>query len=150
MQLTTFTDLAFRLLIYLALEPQRFATIAEIADYFGVSRNHMGKVAHRLGQGGFVTTIRGKGGGLKLARNSHEIRLGEIVRWMEPGLSLVECQLQGTGTKCRAAPSCSLNTLLEKALASFLATLDEHTLADAIPSDLETPTDLKVDPGDNR
>ncbi len=134
MQLTTFTDYAFRLLIYLALEPERTATITEVADYFGVSRHHMVKVAHHLGQGGFITTIRGKGGGLKLAQEPAELNLGDIVRWMEPSLSLVECQHQGKEGRCRAAPGCMLNGILAQALAAFLATLDRHSLADAIIS----------------
>ncbi len=133
MQLTTFTDYAFRLLIYLALDPERTATITEVSDYFGVSRHHMVKVVHRLGQGGFITTTRGKGGGLKLARKPADLKLGEVIRWMEPSLSLVECQHQGKEGRCRAAPSCRLNGILDRAMAAFLATLDRHSLADAIP-----------------
>jgi len=132
MQLTTFTDYAFRLLIYLALEPDRMATISEIANYFGISRHHLVKVAHQLGRGGFITTFRGKGGGLQLARKPDELNLGEIVRWMEPGLSLVECQHQGKEGRCRAAPSCHLNSILDEALVAFLATLDHYSLSDAI------------------
>ncbi len=134
MQLTTFTDYAFRLLIYLALNPERTATINEVSDYFGVSRHHMVKVVHRLGQGGFITTTRGKGGGLKLARKPADLKLGEVIRWMEPSLSLVECQHQGKEGRCRAAPSCRLNGILDRAMAAFLTTLDRHSLADAILS----------------
>ncbi len=134
MQLTTFTDNAFRLLIYLAAEPERSATIGEIAEYFAISHHHLVKVAHRLRQGGFIVTQRGKGGGIRLARPAAEINLGEVIRWMEPNLALVECQQAGE-TRCRAAPTCRLSQVFDEALAAFLATLDRYTLADALARD---------------
>src|ERR1700743_3445020 len=91
MRLTSYTDFSLRVLMYLALHPDRRPTIAEIAGRYGISRTHLMKVVHQLGLKGYVETVRGKGGGLRLARPMTEITVGEVVRRMEPDMALVAC-----------------------------------------------------------
>ena len=132
MQLSLHADYACRALIYLAIEPQ--ASIPKISEAFGISNNHLVKVVHRLGQEGFVKTTRGKGGGIQLARSPEEIRLGDVIRKMEPGFDMVECFNRATNT-CRILPGCGLNHALKEASDAFLATLDKYSLSDVIKNE---------------
>ncbi len=127
MHLTRFTDYGLRTLIYLALAPERLAMIAEIARAYDVSEHHMTKVVHRLGQAGLVTTLRGRNGGLRLARSAAEIGIGDVVRALEPELALAECQ---AGGRCAIRGACGLESILDEALGALLAVLDRYTLAD--------------------
>jgi Rrf2 family transcriptional regulator, nitric oxide-sensitive transcriptional repressor len=128
MRLTTYTDYTLRTLIYLALEPERLARIAEIAKAYGISENHLMKVVHQLGVAGYVETIRGKNGGLRLAVRPEAINLGAVVRRVEPDLDLVPC-FNPSGN-CRIRPVCALKGVLGDALGAFFAVLDRYTLAD--------------------
>ena len=128
MRLTTYTDYTLRTLIYLALEPERQARIAEIAKAYGISENHLMKVVHQLGVAGYVETIRGKNGGLRLAVRPEAINLGAVVRRVEPDLDLAPC-FNPSGT-CRIRPVCALKGVLGEALGAFFAVLDRCTLAD--------------------
>lgn len=129
MQLSLYSDYALRLLMRLALDPGRLVTIQEVADSYGISRNHLMKIAYALGQHGFITTLRGRRGGLKLARPAEEIGLGEVVRVTEDSLDLVECFNAQTNS-CVLAPHCQLKGILGEALEAFLAVLDRYSLAD--------------------
>jgi Rrf2 family nitric oxide-sensitive transcriptional repressor len=129
MQLTLFTDYCFRVLIYLAQQPQRRVTVTELSDYYGISRHHLVKVVHWLGRQGHVTTSRGKQGGLRLARPATDINIGQVARATEPGFDLVECFDAATNT-CRILPHCGLTGVLMGATRAFLAELDRYTLAD--------------------
>lgn len=131
MQLTRYSDYSLRVLIYLAVRPGQLATIDEITNAYGVSRAHMMKVVHRLGRGGFIETVRGRGGGLQLARPAAEIGLGDVVRYTEEKLDLVECFDPAT-SHCRIEPVCGLKGVLEEALGAFFDTLDQYTLADLV------------------
>lgn len=131
MRLTQLTDYALRVLIHLAQQPQRLCTIAEIAAHYGVSEPHLMKVAHQLGRAGWIVATRGRGGGLRLARPPREIRLGEVVRSMEPDFFIVEC-FSGASV-CTLTGSCGLTGVMDGALRSFIAHLDAHTLADIVP-----------------
>ncbi len=131
MQLTRYSDLSLRVLIYLAVRPDALATIEEIASAYGVSRAHLMKVVHQLGRGGFLETVRGRGGGFQLAREPGEIAVGEVVRYCEGEMNLVECFDPQTN-ECRIAPACGLRGVLEEALDAFLASLDRHTLEDLV------------------
>lgn len=132
MRLTTMTDYALRLLMYLAQQPGRLCTIAEAAQAHGISEAHLMKVTHHLGLLGWIETVRGKGGGMRLAREPHEIGLGEVVRDMEPDFHLVECF--STDNTCVRTGDCALTGVLQGALQDFLARLDGATLADIVPS----------------
>ena len=130
MRLTTYTDYTLRTLIYLALSPDRLVTIATIAESYGISENHLMKVAHQLGVAGYVETVRGKNGGLRLAKLPEDINVGDLVRRMEPDMELVACF--GASGTCTIQPSCVLKGALAEALDAFTAVLDRYTLADLI------------------
>ena len=131
MRLTTYTDYTLRVLMYLALEPGRLATIPEIAAAYGISENHLMKVVHQLGRSGVVEPIRGKGGGVRLAFDPQDIRLGQIVRASEGSAPIVEC-LAPADSNCRIAPSCRLAGILVEAFDALYETLDAYTLADLV------------------
>ena len=129
MRLTTFTDFALRALMRLAGEPQRSFSTSEIAEEFGISRNHLAKVVRDLGSSGFITTQRGVGGGFSLARPPQAITLGEVVRALEEESALVECFRQDGGD-CVLTPRCRLKSRLAAAREAFLRELDKSTLAE--------------------
>lgn len=134
MRLTFYTDYALRLLIYLALagdDRARRPTIAEIADFYGISRNHLTKVAHHLGRSGHIITVRGKGGGLRLGRPAEAIGLGELVRTTEPDFAFLPC-FAPVSEPCRIQPACGLIAPVREAAQAFFAVLDRYTLADVI------------------
>lgn len=130
MQLTQYTDYALRTLLYLAVTEEN-VTITEIAERYSISRNHLVKVVHNLGKLGYITTIRGRQGGLRLARAPEQINLGDVVRRTEPNFHLVEC-FNRTSDRCILTPSCQLKGVLGKAMGAFLAVLDGYTLADLV------------------
>lgn len=131
MHLTQHTDFALRTLIYLALCDPELATVQEIATAYDISRTHLMKVAHRLGQAGWVETVRGRGGGLRLARRPEDIVVGHVVRDSEEGFRIVECFSPGTPA-CRITPECTLKGVLAEARDAFLEVLDRRTLADLV------------------
>ena len=131
MQLTSYTDYALRVLLYLAMSPNRQANITEIADFFNISRNHLVKIVHQLGGKGFVKTTRGKGGGLSLQHPPETIRIGEVVRSMESHFNWVEC-FDPAQQHCRLMPGCGLKHLLARAGDAYLQVLDNATLADVL------------------
>ncbi len=130
MHITQHTDYALRVLMFLAANEHRRPTIKEISDTFGISRNHLMKVVNALIREGFVQGMRGRGGGLCLAQPPAQIRLGTVVRVMEPSMNLVECF--GTGGDCLLQPGCRLTGVLSRALEAFMAQLDASTLADVV------------------
>lgn len=133
MQLTRFTDFSLRVLIHLGTHPELRATVAGIAAEHGISRHHLTRVVHQLGAKGYIETVRGKGGGFRLARRPDQIRIGDVVRDMETGFDLAECFRPGE-TACRLLPACALRPVLAEAGRAFLASLDCYTLADLLPA----------------
>lgn len=129
MRLTTFTDYGFRMLMRMASAPDRAFSTAELAEEFGLSRNHLAKIMQRLAQGGIIATRRGSGGGASLARPAEEIRLGALIRLMEEDQPLVGCFASGGGN-CTLDGHCRLKACLRSAEAAFLAQMDRSTLAD--------------------
>jgi len=115
--------------MYLALDTERLATIAEIADAYHISANHLMKVVHQLSRRGVIESTRGKGGGIRLAKPAEDIRLGDIIRASEGSGPIVEC-MSAAENSCCIAPACQLNSILERAFEALYATLDEYTLAD--------------------
>ncbi len=128
MRLTTFTDYSLRVLIYLSTHKDQRAAVGEIAQAYDISRNHLMKVILFLSGEGYVETIRGKGGGVHLKMNPDQIRIGVLVRKAEEGTALVECFSQDS--ECCIEPVCILRDVLDKAVKSFYAGLDDYTLAD--------------------
>lgn len=131
MRLTTFTDYGLRALMRLATDPQRAFSTAELADEFQVSRNHLAKVIAALSAAGFIETRRGGGGGAVLARPADQITIGDAVRLLERGQSLVEC-FQADGGGCVLTPRCHLKGMLAAAEEAFLAELDRRKLSDCV------------------
>lgn len=130
MRLTLFTDYSLRVLMYVGVKDGA-ATISELAESYGVSRNHLMKVIQRLAQLGYLETARGRRGGLRLARPPGEISVGEVVRRMEDDLALVNC-FDPAAQPCVIAQGCVLRRALGEALEAFLAVLDGYTLEDLI------------------
>lgn len=133
MRLTSFTDYGLRALMLMAGEPQRSFSATELAELFGLSRNHLTKIMTTLATHGIVTTRRGAGGGAMLARPASDIRLGDVVEVLEQGQSLVEC-FGKDGGNCIINAGCRLKARLRAAEDAFLASLNRSTLADcALP-----------------
>ena len=130
MRLTFSTDYALRLLMLVGLETEHLVTIEEVADRFRISKNHLMKVAYQLGQAGYLETVRGRNGGLRLGKAPSQIVVGEVVRKMEPDFAVVECQ-NPTGY-CRITSSCVLRSAMREAVQAFLGKLDQYTLEDLL------------------
>ena len=128
MRLTRFSDYALRVLMYAATRGERLITVEETAAVYRISRTHLMKVCHLLTRAGFLRAVRGRSGGLTLARSPAEIGIGAVLRLTEPDFALVECF--GDGKGCAIAPHCRLQGVLHEALAAFLATIDRYSLAD--------------------
>ena len=127
MRLTQFSDYARRLLLYLAERPQTSCTIREIADWYGISKPHLVKVAHNLVKLGYVASTQGKGGGLRLARAAAQMNISALVKRTEPDFHLVEC-FDKDRNKCRITQACKLKHALHDATRAFFRSLEHHTL----------------------
>jgi Rrf2 family transcriptional regulator, nitric oxide-sensitive transcriptional repressor len=131
MRLTLHSDYALRLLMLLAIEPDVPHTIEEAGRRYRISRNHLKKVTQTLARAGFISVLRGRGGGLRLSRPAEAMNLGAVTRATEENLNLVECFDRRTNT-CVVAPVCGLRGPLEEALRAFFKVLDEYSLADLV------------------
>lgn len=130
MQLTLYTDYSLRVLIYLSRMPTEATTITEVSEFYKISRNHLVKVVHRLVVLGFITSLRGKGGGIKLAKEPNQINIGDVIRKAEPHFQMVECFNEKTN-QCAITPTCQLKGLINQGMQAFFKTLDCYTLVDA-------------------
>ncbi len=131
MQLTSFTDYGLRTLMYLAAHSEELVSVKEIAEYHGISRNHLVKVVHRLSQLKYIETIKGKGGGIRIAEGSIKLRLGDLIVELEPNMNMVECFDAQTNT-CRITESCQLKHYLYESTQNFIKTMNKYTLADTV------------------
>lgn len=129
MRLTSFTDYGLRMLMRMASAPERAFSTADLADEFGLSRNHLAKIMQRLSRAGLVDTRRGGGGGARLARPATELRLDAVIAVLEEDQPIVECFGAGQ-TLCTLDTQCRLKTRLRAAECAFLEELDRSTLAD--------------------
>jgi Rrf2 family nitric oxide-sensitive transcriptional repressor len=130
MRLTTFSDYSMRVIMYLGLQHGQLVTISDIAQAYNISGNHLTKVVHQLAQRGYVETVRGKGGGLRLVRDPKTINIGEMIRDSEGDSGLLPC-LDTDGTCC-IQPACKLMGMLREAQVALFAVLDKYTLADLL------------------
>ncbi|MDQ7774733.1 MAG: Rrf2 family transcriptional regulator [Paracoccus aminovorans] len=126
MRLTRYTDYAMRVLLYLGRQPERLCSIPEIARAYGISQNHLMKVINDLVNAGWLTSVRGRNGGIRLAKPADQISVGAIIRHTENDFDLVGCG------SCIIAPACGLTLALDEAMEAFLAVLDRQTLADVL------------------
>ncbi|WP_087973977.1 Rrf2 family transcriptional regulator [Oceanobacillus rekensis] len=137
MQLKKYTDYALRVLIYTGTKPNNeLASIKEISEVFHISQHHLGKIVFELNKMGLVETIRGRNGGLRLAKPADEINVGLLVRSLESDFTLLECFDQGTN-HCVISPACTLKHTLNKALHAFFKVLEEYTIKDLIKNEEE-------------
>ncbi len=128
MRLTSFTDYAFRVLLFTAAHEENLTTISEIQKAFGISKGHLMKIVHLLSTEGYLHAIRGRSGGIRLGKPPEEINLGQLVRLTEPDFRLVECF--GQNNQCIISQYCKMPGPLNLALEAFLETLDNHSLKD--------------------
>ena len=131
MQLTKFTDYSLRTLVYLGERPDKLVTIKEVSDYYGIVHSHLTKVVHLLSTSGYIHSVRGRNGGIRLAKPPQQIPIGAIVRTTEESLFLVEC-FDPKKQTCRLLPACKLRKGLNAAYKAFFNVLDDTTLADVI------------------
>jgi Rrf2 family nitric oxide-sensitive transcriptional repressor len=137
MRLTDYTDYALRVMLYLAVRDEGLATIQDISDAYGISKNHLMKVVQRLGELGWIETIRGRNGGLRINDRSLRLSVGEVVRATETDFELVSCfAAEGRAPRlCVIEPHCRLKHVFHEARSAFFAELDRHTIADlALPA----------------
>ncbi len=144
MRFTRYTDYALRVLMYLGRKGEELSTIKEIASRYGISENHLMKVVHQLGRHGYITTIRGRQGGMRLAAAPENINIGEVVRATEDDLNIVEC-FDGTRNDCPITGVCGLTSMIGEALQAFLAVLDQKSLADVLGKSPGLGAALKLD-----
>lgn len=132
MRLTMYTDFSLRVLMYIGVkEKSELSTILEISNAYGISKNHLMKVTYELGKLGLIETVRGRGGGIRLALLPEEINIGEVVRKTEDDFNLVEC-FNCTTNRCVITPVCKLRNVLHQALDAYITVLDQYTLQDLI------------------
>jgi len=131
MELTRYTDYSLRILIFLALNPERLVTIDEMAECYRISRHHVAKAVYHMALMRIIRTERGKGGGMRLAVKPDEINIGKLVRRTEPHMNLLECFDVEINT-CPLIASCRLKKVLKQAKVAFLEVLDQYTLADML------------------
>lgn len=136
MRMSLQTDYALRMLIYLALRKEESSTVSEVAARYGLSHNHLLKVALHLKNLGLVKTTRGRSGGIRLACEPQQIGIGMLVRNMGNDFALVEC-MKADGGACILTPACRLKTIICEALDAYLSVFDKYTLADLLINDNE-------------
>ena len=139
MKLTLFTDYSMRVLLYLGARPERLCSIAEVAQGYRISNNHLMKVVNQLAREGYIESVRGRSGGIRLGRAPEDINLGALIRTTEDGFDLVDCG------GCVVAPACGVTGVLGEALGAFLAVLDRYTLADMLTPHLRLRELLLMD-----
>ncbi len=158
MRLTNYSDYALRTLMYLAVTPESetLATITDIANSYQISRSHLTKIIHQLAQIGYIESIRGKHGGIRLAKPAEDIILGEVIRQTEPDFQMVPCFAQITAKStdkntqpspvktpkkpaeiCEITPVCKLKSVFYQATQAFLQVMDSYTLADIVANEEE-------------
>lgn len=135
MHITRYTDYSLRVLLFTALRGEQRSTIAEIAERYKISRNHLMKVVQELNRKGYLQATRGKNGGLVLRKRPEDINLGELVRDTEQDLVLVECF--GPANQCVISPACRIKLVFAEALDAFFQVLDQYTLADLVENPQE-------------
>lgn len=134
MRLTLHTDYALRVLVHVGLRNGELVTITEIADCYGISKNHLTKVVHQMGRIGYLETVRGKYGGVRLLRQPDKINLGDFIRETEEDFALVRCMRCDATDECRLNGQCIAHDALNAGLRAFFAELNRYTLADMLES----------------
>ncbi|WP_096436266.1 RrF2 family transcriptional regulator [Alteribacter populi] len=130
MQLTTYTDYSLRLLLYLAVQPkEELSSVKKVADIYNISYNHLTKITYQLGKMGVLETVKGRNGGIRLAKAPEDINIGEIVKMTEDTSGYVECFNEETNM-CVLSPACRLKGVLKEAINAYMSVLKQYTLKD--------------------
>lgn len=145
MRLTAYTDYSMRVLMYLGLAQGRRVTIQEIADAFGISKPHLSKIVHNLQLAGYVESLRGRSGGVRLGQRPDEISVGKVIRLCEEDFNLVEC-FSEKSNQCVISGPCALYGVLSEALGAYLQVLDSYSLADLMARKKALMKALSIDP----
>ncbi|MEM9214100.1 MAG: Rrf2 family transcriptional regulator [Cyanobacteria bacterium P01_F01_bin.150] len=132
MQLSLHSDFALRLLMQLAVNPDRLCTIAEVADTYQISKNHLVKVAHLLVREGFVESVRGRSGGLRLSKSPSMVTIAEVLRVTENDLAVLDCLQDCPAKSCPIDACCRLKAALAEATEAFLEVLEGYTIEDTV------------------
>ena len=143
MRLTRYTDYAMRVLLYLGARPEKLCSIAEVSRAYGISQHHLMKVVNDLVRAGYLESVRGRSGGIRLARAAAQINVGGVIRHTEGGFDLVDCG------SCVIAPACGLTGALHEALAAFMAVLDGYTLEGLLARKMDLRALLAPEVGPN-
>lgn len=137
MNLKKYTDYALRVLIITAMKPEEeLASIKEISETFYISQHHLGKIVYELNKLDYIETIRGRNGGIRLAKPPEKINVGKVVREFEDDFALLEC-FDKEINHCVISPACRLKQVLHKALQAFFEVLDQYTVKDLVVNDNE-------------
>jgi Rrf2 family nitric oxide-sensitive transcriptional repressor len=129
MRLTAFTDFGLRTLMYLTSIPaEQLSSVPEVAKVYDASQNHFVKVIGQLTKLGYVQSIRGKNGGIRLAKKAEDINVGKVIRELENHLDAVNCSKPA----CQIASCCELKQALALAMEAFLTKMEEYSLADIV------------------
>ena len=131
MQLTKFTDYSLRVLMYLAKKEDKLSTVAEIASYYKISQNHLVKITHNLSLLGYIESLKGKNGGIKLLKNPKDINLKKLILDLEPNFIMVECFDKKSNT-CIITDMCNVKDIFNKSLSLFLDNLEQYSLKDTL------------------
>jgi Rrf2 family nitric oxide-sensitive transcriptional repressor len=140
MRLTLHTDYALRVLVHVGLRPGALTTINDIAAEHAISKNHLTKVVHQLGRAGYLETVRGKYGGVRLRVDASSVRIGQLVRRVEDDFALARCMRDAPEEDCLLDSSCVARHAFSEGLEAFFATLDHYTLADMIRAEQNKST----------
>jgi Rrf2 family nitric oxide-sensitive transcriptional repressor len=146
MKLTQYSDLGFRLMMYLAMRNGEIVTIQEVSDRFAISKNHLVKISHQLTKSGLIESVRGRNGGVRLALPQEEINLEMILRVTEDGFDLVEC-FDPEHNQCVISDVCKLNSVFDDALEAFFGELRKVSLADLAKDNSQIESALRPFPG---
>ncbi|UTW56079.1 Rrf2 family transcriptional regulator [Kordiimonas sp. SCSIO 12610] len=130
MQLTSFSDYCLRVLIFAGTKHPALSSVKEIAAAYGINEPHVVKAVHFLSKAGYLETVRGRGGGLRLKKDPKEITVGDVVRASENNLAVVECL--GAGGMCTITPACNMKPMFKEALEAFFQVLDRYTLSEIL------------------
>ncbi|WP_026690737.1 RrF2 family transcriptional regulator [Alteribacter aurantiacus] len=135
MQLTTYTDYSLRLLLYLAVQPkEQLSSVKEVAKTYNISYNHLTKVTYQLGKLEILETVKGRNGGIRLAKDPKDINIGSVVRQTEDNRGFVEC-FDEESNQCILTPACKLKGVLKEAMSAYMSVLDQYTLSDLTVND---------------
>lgn len=135
MHITHQTNYSLRILMYCAISTEQPNKVPVIAAKYQISETHLFKILPILYKAKLIEPVRGRNGGIRLAKRPHEIRIGDVFRVTEDRIALAEC-FKDEGANCPIIDLCRLHAVWSEAFAAFIGVLDRYTVADLIEPDL--------------